>query len=597
MFFEIKIVLLLAFLFCVFNVVLNFIGKTDTLICVFIIFSVFLGIFASSNAVLKNDKINDDLSGETVRISGRVVSIPTDDGSRLKFYIKTSSIYYKYGNYGKNLKIYLSCSNDYSVKYGDVLELNASLYSPTFKNFDMNHLILSKGASLMGSCSEIVKKESARFPFSIVSSIRNYLLDLADARFNGDARGLFRAVTAGDKSLISSNGYGEFSSAGIAHVACISGLHISILGFAIYNLLKKINSKLGIILSIAAVFLFSVVSGASASSLRAAMMYSIFIVSHATLRQNDGFTSLAISALILSLYNPYVIFDFGFILSYLSVLGIQLFPPILRDVFSFLPKKASESVVTTLSAQMLTLPITMIYFKTISLYSVFANVIISFIFPVTLYICIAEAFVGFIPVVSYVTTAVCNLLLNMVCAVAHLFSSLPFGSEQVENIGIAMIVCYAAIVLMLLFSRKLSVYFVGVGAVVCIAVMIIFASNSNVIKYTYLNDNSVVLSLNDENVAVVSKDFNAAVSNLKESTAPKAEVLVIGSCDGEASEKIGDIISLVSSEYVYLPEGADSYYAMSVARNSGAEVRFYPTSVIENDELTEYAKTIFNKNN
>ncbi len=587
LYFNITVTLLTAFAVCALLIALNVFKRINNFLLIFISLAVFLGTFSAANTMARNEKIISALDSETVRMTGRVASFPTSAGNKQRFYFKTTDIIFSGGEFNRNFKIYVSC-DDANIKYGDILTMNAKLVYPDFQSYDISRNILAKGAPMTGSCRDLLGIRKGRFPWSMISKIRDYLLSASDSLY-GDAKGLFRALTTGEKSLISSKGYGEFSSSGIAHIACISGLHVSIIGMAVYNLLCRINKSLGAALSVCAVFLFAAISGGTPSSLRAAMMYTLFIVSDIFIRQNDRFTSLFLSAAVLALFNPYIVFDMGFILSYLSVLGMQIFSFRIKAIFRFLPKGIAESVVTTISAQMLTMPIILIYFKTLSVYSVFANIIISFIFPVTLYMCFIMAATAFIPVLSLITCAVCQLCLGSVCAVAHLFASLPFGSAETDKFGAAAVICYAVTVLLLIFSEKLSSYVLGSAVIGCALVLAVVSTAGKGVQYSLLSDNSTLISSNGVEVAVICDGLNKVSSELTESASPHADILLFGDCGKITAGEISEMLNITGAYRVCLPEG-EAVSTVTEARRAGAEVLFYPETVTD---LLEYAEANF----
>lgn len=587
LYFDITVVLAAAAAVCTLLIVLNFSGRISNLILLLISAAVFLGVFSASDKIAKNEAVIAHLDAKTVRMTGSVVSFPTKAGGSLKFYFKTDSIFYSGGKYKNNFKIYVTC-DDCNIEYGDVLTMNAKLVYPKSGGYDMSGYILSKGAPMAGYCEELLRVEEGGFLRGAVGRIRNYLLQASEG-LHGDAKGLFCALTAGDKSHISSKGRGEFSSSGIAHIACVSGLHISIIGMAIYRILSRINKYLGAAMSVSAVFIFAAVSGCTPSSLRAAVMYTLFIISEVCIRQNDSLTSLLLSALLIALNNPYAVFDMGFILSYLSVLGMQLFSRRVKEALCFLPKTAADSAAVTVSAQMLTTPIILVCFNTLSVYSVFANIIVSFIFPPALYVCFTAAACACIPILSGITNAVCQLLLDSLCAAAHLFASLPFGSAGTDKFGAAMILCYAVIVLLFVFSEKLSEIVLGAGVIGC-ALVLTAVSLGGGNHSTYLSDNSALISSGRVTAAVIYGDLESASSHLLSAPSPSADVVLIGDCGKITAEELTDILSITGAECVCLPQGADSYAAMAQAMKRGAKVVFYPDTVTD---LSAYAEAKF----
>lgn len=444
-------------------------GSIRRIVAAVMIFAVILGLFCSSYAAVKNAGIVHELNYKTVRAFGTVCTVPTESTVGKRFYFDAKRIYYDGGEF-KNVKLYITCGEKTEVSLGDELQMNVKLFEPDFGDFDMTQTINAKGAALMGGSVEIVSKEKAGFS-GIIYSVRNYLLFVADKFFKGDRRALFRALTAGDKSLFSDDLTENLRRAGISHIVSISGLHVSTLGFAIYEMLRRMNKKAALAASVLGVFFFALVAGSSPSAMRAAIMFALYMAANALTREGDSFTALAIAALILAMANPYVIFDMGFILSFLSVLSILMFSSKIRGAAAFLPKIARDAAVTTVSAQILTIPVLIFAFGEVSVYSLPANIVIGLIFPFALTMCFVMCAAAFIPFVSAVVAGVCAFCADVIIAVAGMFASLPLSGAELKGFGMAALLCYGAIVTAIFFVRKLRV--VQVGGVMCFCAVVL----------------------------------------------------------------------------------------------------------------------------
>lgn len=192
-----------------------------------------------------------------------------------------------------------------------------------------------------------------------------------------------------DKKLVQA-----YANAGVVHIISISGLHLGLIYLILVWLLRPVSDKGksgwfkgGIII----VFLwsFSLFTGAAPATLRAAIMFSFMAAGKFFIRRYVHiFNTLAASAFLLLCYDPFLLFDVGFQLSYLAVAGILIFQ---RPVYNLLISKNKianycwEMMSLTLSAQILTFPVVMFYFHQFPLLFMFSNFIVVPLASVALY--------------------------------------------------------------------------------------------------------------------------------------------------------------------------------------------------------------------
>ncbi len=175
----------------------------------------------------------------------------------------------------------------------------------------------------------------------------------------------------------------EYSSTGVAHIIAISGLHLGMIQtgllFLLSWLLKLKNGRqLRAILVIAILWAFALMTGGSPSVLRSALMFSMILMGEVIGKKNNSYNGLAASAFLLLIFNPYLVWNVGFQLSYSAVLSILIFSgPISRWVQSSskIINYGWQLVAVTLSAQILTLPFVVYYFNQFPVYFLLANLV------------------------------------------------------------------------------------------------------------------------------------------------------------------------------------------------------------------------------
>ena len=148
-------------------------------------------------------------------------------------------------------------------------------------------------------------------------------------------RGVAEALLLGWKDDVDEETYAHFQDAGITHLLCVSGLHVGImavlLGWCFSWLARCHKGHLFKGLAqLAGVWAFVLLTGMAPSTLRAGIMFSCIIIGRLFFSKPPVMNSIAVSALILLLARPALLFDVGFQLSYAAVVGIVTLCPLLR---------------------------------------------------------------------------------------------------------------------------------------------------------------------------------------------------------------------------------------------------------------------------
>ncbi len=187
---------------------------------------------------------------------------------------------------------------------------------------------------------------------------------------NKDELGIAEALLIGytndlDKDLVQA-----YSNTGVVHIIAISGMHLAL----IYGLLVWLFARVPVInkskitqvvLILTCLWLFSLLTGASASVLRSAVMFTFITLGKFLVKQPSIFNSLAASAFVMLCYNPYFLWDVGFQLSYLAVVGIIIFQQPIYNLVYIKNKQVNnvwKLMAVSLAAQVLTFPVCIYYF-------------------------------------------------------------------------------------------------------------------------------------------------------------------------------------------------------------------------------------------
>ena len=230
-----------------------------------------------------------------------------------------------------------------------------------------------------------------------------------------------------------------FRRVGISHIVVLSGYNVTIVSefllraFSYFLPLVRFSAASG------GIFLFVLATGASASSLRAALMALALLLARATGREHDAFRALLIAFGTMVLINPLSLAaDPGFQLSVIATAGlIFLSTPIEVRLKRFIPSRfIRELVATTLAAQCAVLPFIVHLSGAVSVYALPLNVLVLPLVPLTMALTALSAFLVFIlPVLALPSAFIATLLLNFIILCARFVERLPFATVSVPALG------------------------------------------------------------------------------------------------------------------------------------------------------------------
>ena len=193
-----------------------------------------------------------------------------------------------------------------------------------------------------------------------------------DALLPEQEASVMKTMLLGEKGILDEEFKGLYQRNGIAHILAISGLHISMIGMGLYQLLRRagLKIKLSAILASMIIVLYGMMTGFAVSAIRAIAMFLLQMLAQILGRTYDRITALAVAAVLVLVEQPLYLFHSGFQFSFLCVLGISLILPVLGNVRK--GKKLFEGV----ALMAVTLPVYLGVFYQIPVYSMFLNFIV-----------------------------------------------------------------------------------------------------------------------------------------------------------------------------------------------------------------------------
>ncbi len=371
-------------------------------------------------------------------------------------------------------KVLVNLFQDLPLKYGDEMVLTGKLHYPfefsQNRKFSYRQYLKRQGIIFVLSVKkdspvQILGHDKGSWLLDKLYRIRNSASCLLAQSLAPPEASLMQAMLLGERLNIPDSLKEVFSQTGTAHILAISGLNVGIVVMVLFLLLRMIPSAgywtYGLTMFFVA--LYVLLTGASPSVVRAGMMSMVFLGSFVIERETDSINSLAFAAFLILLLDPQNIFDIGFQLSFISVLSILIFYPLLMATMKpFLkrhPQKILKFVLETffvsLSATLGVAGLLAYYFEIVTPVSLLANMIVVPLSTLATILGIGLLLCG--GVIPFFATCI-TFALNLMVWFMALCQKLPLAYHYFKDVNICSVISYycAVIALGLWLHEKVS---------------------------------------------------------------------------------------------------------------------------------------------
>ena len=272
----------------------------------------------------------------------------------------------------------------------------------------------------------VIKGNQQNKIYYVLYKIKHWFTDCLGKLFSEPQNSLLLGILIGAKKTLPQNIIDDFSNTGTSHIIAISGYNITIMIAGLGSFSHLIGRKKAFWATLAVIFSFVIMTGASSSVIRAAVMGSLFLTGGTIGRQYHITASLFFAGLIMLIINPLILTaDVGFQLSFAATMGIVYFMPQLEKLTanggSWLGIKSI--LLVTMSAIVSTLPLLVYNFGTLSLISPLVNILVLPLVPLTM----LTGFLSVLPWMGRGFAFITNFLLLYILKTTHFFSNLPYG--------------------------------------------------------------------------------------------------------------------------------------------------------------------------
>lgn len=425
--------------------------------------SIFL--FGSGGWLLKHTKLPelDDIEKSNYSYVVKLETVPIVKG---EYYQAESKIIYSNDSIGKKIighNVLLNFKLDslnFKPQLCDRYLINAKIYRPHnggLGDFDYGKYLVRNG--ICGVCyvkGPNVKYLSTDKPSGLRQNI--YLLreklikQYQLVGLENSQLAIISAITLGEKGLLPNEVKDMFSVAGVSHILVVSGMHVGFIFLVIMLFIRRFRYSrrwIVVVFGLIILWLYALLTGLAPSVVRATFMFSMIMLFNVMGEMYRMQHVLCFSATILLLCNPNVLFNIGFQLSYLAVIGIVYFYPLMysrikKIKFRFI-KWILQAIAVTISAQIFTLPIVIHNFNQFPSYFILSNLFVTAFAPILFIGGIVLLILSYVPYVGLVVGWIMNYIVIIFEYIIDFIVSIPFSSIKVYISLIESILLYLVI--------------------------------------------------------------------------------------------------------------------------------------------------------
>ena len=302
---------------------------------------------------------------------------------------------------------------------------------------------------------QILASENKNFFDESILKMRSFVLTSLRSNISDpDALGIAEALLIGYRTDLDQDLVQAYSNTGVVHIIAISGLHIAMIYGLILFFLQPFRNREWIkwlkpLLVLLIIWGFTFIAGAAPSIMRSAVMFSFIIVGESFRKRINIYNNLSASAFVILLFNPFSLWDVGFLLSYAAVLSIVIFSKHINNWLIFsnkILKYSWQMCAVTISAQVLTLPLILFYFHQFPVLFLFSNLMVVPLSGLILYFELLLLVLSPFPSIAVHVGMVTGMAISRMNDFILRINSIPHANFQFIQIGILQtVILYFAI--------------------------------------------------------------------------------------------------------------------------------------------------------
>lgn len=406
-------------------------------------------------------------TGEVVTFTGDVVREPDIRGTHTNIVIRSDD---------STHHILVRISPHTGVSYGDtvsfsgVLEPVENFASETERVFNYRGYLAKDDIYHIVAFPEaftITDHHRATLTGSLLGIKHAYLGSL-QRLLPEPAASLAGGITVGERRSLGEVLTQQFRDVGLIHIVVLSGYNIAIITLFIVAILSFLPQRIRYAVAILGIILFTILVGASATVVRAAIMGCIGALGAMLGRSYDALHTLLLAAIGMLLWNPYVlVYDPSFQLSFMATLGLLVGLPIVTPYLWYIPEQLGlrDIIGATISTHIAVLPLLTHMVGSVSVVALIVNVLVLPMIPLAMLAVFLSGVLGLLHyAVAFPFVAIAHALLSYIIGITRFFGELPFAAVQIPLFsGVWVITAYAALACAVVYIKgKGGRYYEGI---------------------------------------------------------------------------------------------------------------------------------------
>jgi len=374
-------------------------------------------------------------SGEQIEMQGVVIDEPDEREKYTRLIVEVEGV-----------KILVYAQQFPEFKYGDELKISGELKKPKNFNGDFDWVsFLAKDdiyyeifypqiEPVASGKGNWIKRQMFTLKASYLNALAKVIPEPHSAFMGG--------LTVGAKRAIGADLLEDFRKTGIIHIVVLSGYNISLVADMVMRALSFLPRVFATSFGILGIILFAIMTGASATVVRASLMALLVVLARTTGRIYEITWALFLTGFFMVLHNPKILrFDAGFQLSFLATFAIIYLAPRIEEKLHFVPKKFQirEIISATLATQIFVLPLLLYKMGMFSVVSLPVNLLVLIFVPITMLFGFITGGLGMLSTALSIPFGwISYAFLQYELWVVKIFAKLPFAAFNVETFSLWM---------------------------------------------------------------------------------------------------------------------------------------------------------------
>ncbi|WP_438351838.1 DNA internalization-related competence protein ComEC/Rec2 [Paenibacillus sp. FA6] len=349
-----------------------------------------------SNVTSLPSAVNQDITGLSqmmVDAEGLIATTVEVDGDRADMNVNLSEINSSVVSETVLIQVKLLTKEEQQEagkwQRGDTIKLKGSLEVPAaarnYDGFDYRNYLRTKEIHWIMKVKGLQNTEvttptswSMMSLFRVNDALREKMASKIDELFHEPHAGYMKGLIIGMQDDVDPETYGQFSQLGLTHILAVSGTHVAVYVACLMILLSLFRLSRETVLTIVILLVpcYVLLTGFSPSVVRSGIMSMITLYAARRGLLKDGLHIISAAALMMLIWNPYLLLNVSFQLSFIVTLGLIVYVPLTMSLLARLPRKFAGALGVTVIAQLTSFPLTIYYFNQFSLLSVVANLLL-----------------------------------------------------------------------------------------------------------------------------------------------------------------------------------------------------------------------------